>query len=321
VSARTRVYLVVAFAALAAVALAVGGGLALQRADDDAGEPPVLELSVLAGGGVDARALRAAERAYEQGDQAGARKRFEAVLGRSPDSIEAAVGAAVAAWPDGTVERLKVLAAEHPASALVRLHLGLALFARGERDEAVAQWREAKARDPDTPSAVRAEDLLHPEMAPGRPYFYPSSTLGREFRGLSVSDQLDLLETHAQAGGVDDLLLYGFALQRVGRPLSAQAAFEDAVRREPESVEAQAALAVSRFDKDVPAQAFSRLGPLARDHPRSPVVRFHLGLLLLWIREVEEAREQLRLAVESDEGGFYGLQARDLLSRLKEVRT
>jgi tetratricopeptide (TPR) repeat protein len=110
-------------------------------------------------------------------------------------------------------------------------------------------------------------------------------------------------------------------LQRLGRPLSAQAAFQRAVRLDPGSVEAQAALAVSRFDKDAPAEAFSRLGPLARDHPRSSVVRFHLGLLLLWIREVEEAREQLRLAVENDRGGFYGLQARDLLSRLQEVRT
>ena len=35
--------------------------------------------------------------------------------------------AAIAAWPDGTVARLRGLAASYPSSALVLLHLGLAL--------------------------------------------------------------------------------------------------------------------------------------------------------------------------------------------------
>jgi tetratricopeptide (TPR) repeat protein len=312
---------VVGAAALAAVGLAIGGGLAVDRGDDEAGEPPVLELSVLVGDDPEARGLRAAEREYERGDRVAAKERFEAVLRRDPASIEAAVGAAVAAWPDGTIDRLQTLADEHPGSALVRLHLGLALFAAGEQAEAAAAWSEAKRRDPDTPSAIRAEDLLHPEMAPGRPFFYPSFGLRPRLRKLAASDQLEALRKAAETGGVEDLLLYGFALQRIGKPVSAQAVYDRAVELEADSVEAQAAVAVSRFDKDAPARAFSRLGPLARDHPRSAVVRFHLGLLLLWIREVEEARSQLRLAVESDEGGFYGLQARDLLSRLEEVRT
>jgi hypothetical protein len=77
------------------------------------------------------------------------------------------------------------------------------------------------------------------------------------------------------------------------------------------------AAAVARFDKDAPEQAFSRLGPLARYHPRAGVVRFHLGLLLLWIRAVDEARRQLELAVETK--GFYAREARELLARVTEI--
>jgi len=86
----------------------------------------------------------------------------------------------------------------------------------------------------------------------------------------------------------------------------------------PESLEARTAAAVVRFDKDNPADAFSRLGPLARHHPRSSLVRFHLGLMLLWIRAVDEARNQLELATQGN-GQFHARQAEDLLSRLSEI--
>lgn len=282
---RVRARLLVALVAAAAAAVAVASAIVQGRADHDPGEPPPLELSA------DSPALRAAEAAYERGDRRGARERFEAFLARDPGSVEAAVGAAIAAWPDGTIERLRDLAREHRASGVVRLHLGLALFSAGKRDEALGEWREAEQRDPDTPAALRAEDLLHPDMAPGRPYFYPAS----------------------------DRLADGVALQRAGRPVSALRAFERALAAEPDSLEAQVAVAVARFDKDEPAQAFSRLGPLARDHPEAEIVRYHLGLLLLWIRALDEAEEQLSRAARGD--GAYARLARDLLARVQEIRT
>jgi tetratricopeptide (TPR) repeat protein len=318
VSPRTRVRLLVGAIALAAAAVAVAGGLLLDGEEPRAGEPPPLELGVLPSEDPRARALVAAERAYEQGRIAEARRRFETILGSSPSSLEAAVGAAVAAWPDATVERLRQLADDHPDSGVVRLHLGLALHAEGKTEEAESQWREAEERDPDTPAALRAEDLLHPDMAPGRPFFFPSVLPEPALEeGLTPAEQLAQLERRAESGDVDDLVAYGVALQRVGRPVSARAAFEQALARAPESLEAQVAAAVGRFDKDAPEEAFSRLGPLARDHPRAGVVRFHLGLLLLWIRAVDEARRQLELAAETR--GFYGREARKLLARLEEI--
>ena len=49
---------------------------------------------------------------YEEGDPTRrSLRRFERILGDDPDSIEAAVGAAVAGWPDGTREKLEAIVA------------------------------------------------------------------------------------------------------------------------------------------------------------------------------------------------------------------
>jgi tetratricopeptide (TPR) repeat protein len=327
VSPRTRVRVIVGAAALAAAGIAVGATMLGRGEDKGNATPranrgaPGLELSVLLRNDAEARALRGAERAYDRGERRAAREQFSEVLQQDPDSLEAAVGAAVASWPTATLFRLRQLAAEHPESALVRLHLGLALYASGDDQAATTEWRQALEVEPDTPSALRAEDLLHPEMAPGRPFFYPSFGAATSLHGDSAAEQLADLRKAAAKGGVRANLLYGVALQRVGRFVSAHAAFARARTIDPESLDAQVAEAVGNFTKAAPADAFSRLGPLADSHPRSPVVRFHLGLLLLWLRDVEEARRQLQRAADADRGGFYGKEARALLSRLEAIGT
>jgi tetratricopeptide (TPR) repeat protein len=327
VSPRTRVRLIVAVAALAAAGVAVGATLIGRGDGENTASPhanrgaPGLELSVLLRNDAQAKGLRQAERAYDSGNHAAARARFATLLENDPDSLEAAVGAAVAGWPDSTLLRLRQLAAEHPGSALVHLHLGLALYAAGNDREAGAHWRQALEVEPDTPSALRAEDLLHPDMAPGRPYFYPSFAPTPDLGKGSAAAQLEALRRQAAKGGVKVNLLYGVALQRVGRSVSAREAFGHALELDPESLDAQVADSVGRFDKAAPAEAFSRLGPLAQAHPTSGVVRFHLGLLLLWIRDVEGARKQLQRAADTDRAGFYGKEARALLSRLEAIGT
>jgi tetratricopeptide (TPR) repeat protein len=326
VSPRTRVRLVAGAAALAAVGIAVGATL-MGRGDEpepaprvERGPPP-LELGISLRNDAEARELRAAERLYDDGDAAEARERLESVLEDDPESLEAAVGAAITSWPDGTVGRLEALAEEEPRSALVRLHLGLAYYAAGQDSAATAQWREALQTDPDSAAALRAEDLLHPDMAPGRPYFYARFKPPQGLGGLSPARQLEELRARAEAGGVQANLLYGAALQRAGRPVAASAAFTHALELDPDDLDARVADAVGRFEKAEPAAAFSRLGPLAGEHPRSGVVRFHLGLLLLWIRDVKGAKAQLERAAKADPHGFYGREAKQLLSRLEAIRT
>jgi tetratricopeptide (TPR) repeat protein len=319
-----RVSVVVAICAVAASAVAIGG--ALLQGDEgsaapssEAGEaqPPPLELDVLPGE-PQAEALLAAQEAYAAGRLDQAADAFARVAETAPGSIEAAVGAAVAAWPDATVTELRRIVAEHPDSAVARLHLGLALAASGETEPARAEWRAAVETEPDTPSAVRADSLLHPDAAPGLPFFLSRAEVPARIVRLSPPEQLGALERRAENGGAEEHLALGALLQRLGRPVSAREAFDRAAELAPDSIQAQVASAVGRFSKDDPSQAFSRLGPLAEANPREAVIRFHLGLMLLWIRALDEAERQLTLAVESEPGSIYAREARKLLTTLAE---
>jgi tetratricopeptide (TPR) repeat protein len=319
-SPRTRVIAIVAsLAATAAVVTAGATVLATTGAEKRearpvglrAGAPPiVLDLGVR--DDREARALRRAASLHARGRRTEAARMFE----RFP-SVEAKVGAAMASWPDGTVEQLVALERSYPANALVKLHLGFAHFWRREDAAAVAAWRATKRMQPDSASAVRAGDLLHPDIARGLPVFVPGFEPPRSFDRLTPRRQLDALWRGSRS--VRGKLLYGVALQRLGKPLSARRQFDEAASLAPASAEAQVAAAVARFDKDDPSRAFSRLGPLARRFPRAPTVRFHLGLLLLWIGRVDEAKAQLERARRLGPRTPIGREAERFLNRLRGI--
>lgn len=326
-SPRVRTRLVVAVIAAASAALVVGVTL-LQSGDGAEPRPrqaapvaqaPPLELGILLRDDREARELRAAERLLDEGRVEAARRRFAELAAQNPDSVEAAVGAAIASWPDGTLAQLRELVAEHPESGVARLHLGLALLAGGDEAAAAEEWREVEGRDPDSPAALRAEDLLHPDMAPGRPPFVGRFARPPALDDLAPEEQLAKLEQLAREGGAEEWLLLGTAYQRVGRPVSAERAFARAAELAPDDVAAQTAAAVGRFDKNDPARTFSELGPLANENPGDAVARYHLGLSLSWLGAVEEARKQLRRARDAGAGGFYGREAERLLDRLGDV--
>jgi tetratricopeptide (TPR) repeat protein len=204
---------------------------------------------------------------------------------------------------------------------LVLLHLGLARLSSGRAGAARAAWRRALAREPDSQSALEAESLLNPGIAPGRPPFVPSFPTPPSVERLAAPGQLKRLRRDASGGGVRARLLYGVALQRLGRSLSAEREFAAAARLAPRDPEAQVAAAVGRFTKADPAVSFSRLGPLSRRFPRAQSVRFHLGELLLWIRQVPEAKRQLRLARRLDSDTLLGRTSRTFLTELATLRT
>src|SRR5207253_7166666 len=95
----------------------------------------------------EAVALRRAQSLYSKGRQ----REAGAVFARY-SSLQARVGAAVAAWPDGTLAALDRLAREHPQSGLVRLHLGLALPWSRRGAAALVQWPPALRADPASPA-------------------------------------------------------------------------------------------------------------------------------------------------------------------------
>jgi tetratricopeptide (TPR) repeat protein len=267
------------------------------------GRPPLVLDTVIANV-KEARDLRAAVELYERGRVREARERFTRY-----DSLPARVGAAYASAARERVPQLRRLAREHPRSALVRLHLGLALFWEGDSHNASAQWREALAAEPDTTLALRAEDLLFPAFVRGRPTFVPRFAL--------PAADIAILRRRARANDVRAKLAYGVVLQQSGRHVSARRVYREAEMLAPRDVEPKVALAVANFEKATPAVAFGRLGPLVRRWPRSPTVRFHLGLLLLWSGELDEGRRQLELARAYGGRGPLGREATRFLSRLE----
>jgi hypothetical protein len=200
---------------------------------------------------------------------------------------------ALDAWPAGTVRRLRILAEQNPRSALVRLELGVALAFTGQEADAQTAWLAAERAQPDSPSAVRAEDLRHTRTPPGRPPFVPSFTQPKT-----------AVEAH---------LARGIQFQAALRAVSAAREFAAAARLAPNDPEALVARAVGLYDKDAPARAFSRLGPLVRRFPHAQTVRFHLGLLLIYLNDIPRARHELLLARAEGPRTTLGERAQVLL--------
>jgi predicted Zn-dependent protease len=168
---------------------------------------------------------------------------------------------------------------------------------------------------------VQASTFLHPEQAPGLPFFVPSFAVPAAIERLSPPAAYRTLRRAARRPDARAKLLYGIELQNLGRPLSAERQFAAAAALAPDDPDAQVAAAVGRFTKDHPERAFSRLGPLVRTFPHSATVRFHLGLLLLWLKEVGRARTELSLAVAEAPRSPVGTAAAKLLSQLPRTRT
>jgi tetratricopeptide (TPR) repeat protein len=311
----------------AAVAASATVTLAALMSDEDGrgagprpGVPPLaLDLGVRTDR--EAVALRQAERLYA------AKRRDEAgrIFARY-DSPQAQVGAALAAWPDGSLDRLERLAAQHPRDSFVQLNLGIGRLWAGQDAGAVMAWRSAARMQPASPSAVRADDLLHPDFPRGRPFFVPSFRPPAALASMSPPKQLSFLAARARNGGVESKLLYGLALQRLGRPVSARREYDAAVALEPGNADARVAAAVARFEKGRPSAAFSRLGPLTQRFPRAQTVRFHLGMMLLWLARVqpgsvEEGKAQLQRARALAPRSRLGREATTLLDSLEVVGT
>ena len=317
--ARLRTYVFVALAAVGTAALVVGlvaftrtsPRAATETSTTTPGRAPALVLDLGLRTDPEALSLRRANRLYSAGRRRAAGRIFARYT-----SVEAQVGSAVSAWPDRTLARLDELAVAHPSRGVVLLHVGLAQVASGNANAAEAAWRKVLARDPDSEAAVQAESLLHPRFAPGKPPFVPSFGVPAQIAGLSPAGQLAALERAARGRDVKAKLLYGSVLQRLGRPVSAERQFAAASSLAPGDPEAQTAAAVGLFSKAKPELAFSRLGPLAPRFPRSQSVRFHLGELLLWIGQLDKARQELRLARREGPSTPLGRTAAEFLANL-----
>src|SRR4051794_23825607 len=325
-SARTRVVTVVGAAAVLAVAGVVGVALLQSRgtktpsptgavAAPRAGAPP-LSLDLGLRDDAEARAIRSAVTLYNKGQRAAAGR----VFGRY-SSLPARIGAAFAAWPGHGLDTMKQLVATHPRSALAELHLGWAYYWSGRNADAVAAWRQALKVEPDSPAAVSAADVLYRSFAPGLPFIVTTVQPPAAVNVLPPAEELAALRRAAAHPNADAKLLYGIALWNLRRPISAERELRAAAALAPDDPMVLTAAAVGSFSKERPVLAFSRLGPLTGRFPKAAVVRFHLGVLLLWSKELAKARAQLRLAVAAEPKSTYAIQAKKLLSALESTGT
>jgi Flp pilus assembly protein TadD len=321
-----RVVVIVALAALIAAAAVVGVTLLQTRGERTtvpgavvtprAGQPP-LDLNFGVQTSAEARALTGAQTLYNANHLAQA----AAIFARY-HSVEAQLGAAFAAWKQDGFATVQQLAAAHPGSSVALLHLGIADYWAGQNADAVAAWDKAAKVGADSPYGVKAEDLLHPTLKiPGLPYLVLDFDVPHAIAKLPAAQQLAALARAAAKPDARAKLLYGSALWGLQRPLSAERQLAAAAKLAPRDPVARTAAAVGLFTKANPVQAFSRLGPLTGVFPRAAVVRFHLGLLLLWSGERKKAVEQLRLAAADQPSSSYAEDARRLLSRLSGTRS
>jgi tetratricopeptide (TPR) repeat protein len=184
-----------------------------------------------------------------------------------------AVRDALGVWPHGTLARFQLLVRDHPKDPVVQFNYGTALLCAGYLADAEAALRAAKTAGRDTWYEIDADKLLHPQFfqGDGYPLFEPT--------------------------GSDPLLVQGVVAQRSGHQHTAERLYAKAARLHPNDPDAQVAAAVGRFDEDKLALSFSKLGPLVKRFPRAQTVWYHLGLLLAWTGQRDQAVVEFRLAV------------------------
>jgi predicted Zn-dependent protease len=203
----------------------------------------------------------------------------------------AAVRAALSNEPVAAARALEQLAFLAPKDPVVQFNYGTALYCAGFIADAVQTFRTAKAAGRDTFYEIQADLLLHPQFFDqGYPPFLSRSS--------------------------DPLLVQGAILQRAGHQHSAERVWAKAARLNPGSDEAQVAAAVGRFDMGNLSASFSRLGPLIRKFPKSQSVRYHLGLLLAWTGQRDQAVAEFRLARSLGPQTALGKEANRFLAGL-----
>ncbi|HEY2371062.1 MAG TPA: tetratricopeptide repeat protein [Gaiellaceae bacterium] len=228
-------------------------------------------------------------------------------------SLQAQIGLTFSNWPGNGLDTLKTLVAHYPRSPVAGYHLGWAFLWSGRVADAVREWQRVAKAFPDSAEAVEAENELYPNDTPDLPYLVLPVTLPS---APSRAAQERVLAATARKPDAAAKLRYGFFLWQLMRPVSAQRQFAAAAKLAPDDPAARTAAAVGLFTKRNPTRAFGALGPLTAVFPRAPVVRFELGLLLIWTAQPKKGLAQLRLAAAADPHSEYAREVRTLLAHL-----
>ena len=139
---------------------------------------------------------------------------------------------------------LRALTSEDDRAPVPALHLGLALLWSGQRADATSALQETRSLDPDGLYGQTADDVLHPAYRKGEPLWVRS----RPVRGsLAQVRARAAAAPRSQAAQLD----YAYGLQFSSRT-RARLVAERALALDASNIDAQVAVIVLGFDKDVP---------------------------------------------------------------------
>ncbi len=238
-------------------ALVLGSDDAKRRARARRAPPLVLDL-----GAADRSGGRrcAARRVYttEQRAEAGrSSPRYDSPAGRGRRG----------ASPPGRRHRRELEAARRGASAGLAgaPAPGLARFWGGD-NEAHQAWRDAARTQPDSPSADRADDVLHPQLPAGEPHFVPSFGAPA---GLRAVGPAAVRRARAPRAGATCARSSSTASRSsgsaAGSPRSGSTTRPSGLRPRPRGPSRRRRRPLRQGAAE---RAFSRLGPLTRRFPR-----------------------------------------------------
>ena len=192
---------------------------------------------------------------------------------------------------------LKRLVATHPRNPVAQLHLGWALLLDGaggrrRREQFLRVATDVRGH------AGGGDGRGHPlsEVRAGPADAHRSASACRARRRVPTSCAC---WPDARRGRTSQAKLrYGLALWTLWRRVSAERQFEAAATLAPNEPTVAQPRPPSRLHEA--AIRCVRFRPARSAHgafPKAAVVRFHLGLLLLWTRQLAKGAEQFRLAV------------------------
>ena len=99
---------------------------------------------------------------------------------------------------------------------------------------------------------------------------------------------------------------------------AALAAARRAVELDPNGISARVAFLVLSYDKDDPAKTFGQLGPLLQQTDGNTEIRFHLGVLSLWIGLRDKALGEFRQVAKDKPDGPYARFANAFVAELEK---
>jgi tetratricopeptide (TPR) repeat protein len=227
------------------------------------------------------------------------------------DDVRVAVAQAIAGYAAGdaqaTIDALRKLPQD---DAVVAFHLGIAELWAGDPKDAQAALRHAKQLDPYGFYGERADNALHYNMPRGYPWYFPPSSPKQRPSPAKLR-----AEVKANPGDSAAWLELAVAIEQQHR-LAAIAAARKAVEASPTAVSPRVALAVLTFDKDRPATSMGQLGPMLQQDENNTGIRFHVGLLSLWIGLTTQALGEFRQVLREDPNGPYAKLSQSFIDRL-----